>query len=158
MKNVFYYTTDIGIIGIAENGVGITNIFFSKNDDPGDLGRMNLKETTLIRDAGKQIDEYFKGERKIFELPLETKGTPFQKAAWEALLTIPYGETRSYKQMAEQVGSSKAYRAVGMANNRNPIAIVIPCHRVIGASGKLVGYGGGLHIKEYLLELESRSR
>ncbi len=158
MKSVFYYTTDIGGIGIAENGSGITDIFFDKNDDPVDLSQMKLNETPLIMEAGRQLDEYFRGLRKAFELPLEAKGTPFQKAAWEALLTIPYGETRSYKQMAEQVGSAKAYRAVGMANNRNPIAIVIPCHRVIGANGKLVGYGGGLHIKEHLLALERQYR
>jgi methylated-DNA-[protein]-cysteine S-methyltransferase len=96
------------------------------------------------------------GRRKDFNLPLEPKGTAFQKAAWDALLTIPYGETRSYGQMAAQVGNPKACRAIGLANNRNPIAIVIPCHRVIGADGKLVGYGGGLHIKVHLLALEKQ--
>lgn len=90
-------------------------------------------------------------------MKLEPEGTPFQKEVWNALLSIPYGETRSYGQIAEQVGNPKACRAVGLANNRNPIAIVIPCHRVIGADGRLVGYGGGLHIKERLLALEQRN-
>lgn len=101
--------------------------------------------------------EYLDGDRKEFDLPLGVEGTPFQKAAWDALLTIPYGETRSYKQMAELVGNPKACRAIGLANNRNPISIVIPCHRVIGANGKLVGYGGGLHIKEQLLAIEKQN-
>jgi len=93
-------------------------------------------------------------EETDFDLPLAPRGTPFQLKVWQALTTIPYGETRSYKQIAEQIGNSKACRAVGLANNRNPISIVVPCHRVIGANGKLVGYGGGLDVKKYLLELE----
>jgi methylated-DNA-[protein]-cysteine S-methyltransferase len=157
MKNVFYYDTEIGKIGIAENGAAITDIFFVREDAPNDVAQMVQKETSLIKEAEKQIREYLKGERKVFELALEPEGTAFQKAAWEALLSIPYGETRSYKQMAEQVGNPKACRAIGMANNRNPIAVVIPCHRVIGANGKLVGYGGGLHIKEQLLTLEAQN-
>ena len=100
------------------------------------------------------MSEYLKGERKEFDLPLNPKGTDFQKRVWRALCDIPYGEMRSYKQIAKAVGNSKAVRAVGMANNRNPITIVVPCHRVIGADGKLVGYGGGLEMKEFLLRLE----
>lgn len=157
MKRVFYYETEIGKIGIAENGSAITDIFFAGKEDPKDVTQMERKETPLIKEAGKQIREYFKGERKAFELKLEPEGTPFQKSVWDALLSIPYGETRSYGQIAEQVGNPKACRAVGLANNRNPIAIVIPCHRVIGADGRLVGYGGGLHIKEQLLALEQRN-
>lgn len=157
MKNVFYYETELGRIGIAENGTAITDIFFAEKEDPKDVGQMTQKETPLIKEAARQIREYLEGERKVFELKLAPEGTAFQKAAWEALLTIPYGETRSYKQMAEHVGNPKACRAIGMANNRNPIAIVIPCHRVIGADGKLVGYGGGLYIKEQLLALEQRN-
>ena len=156
MKNVFYYETEIGRVGIADNGKAITDIFFADNETPGDAAGMVQKETPLIKKAAKQIKEYLKGKRKMFDLPLASEGTPFQKAAWDALQTIPYGETRSYKQMAEQTGNVKACRAIGMANNRNPISIVIPCHRVIGANGKLVGYGGGLHIKEQLLAIEKQ--
>ena len=114
------------------------------------------QETTLIKEAHQQLSEYLKGERKSFDLPLRMKGTDFQQRVWNALLDIPYGETRSYKQIAEAIGNPKAVRAVGMANNRNPLLIVVPCHRVIGVNGKLVGYGAGIEKKEFLLRLESR--
>ena len=112
------------------------------------------QETPLIKEAHQQLSEYLKGERKSFDLPLRMKGTDFQQRVWNALLKIPYGETRSYKQIAEAIGNPKAVRAVGMANNRNPLLIVVPCHRVIGADGKLVGYGAGIEKKEFLLRLE----
>ena len=115
------------------------------------------QKTALIKEAYRQLSEYLKGERRMFDLPLNPRGTDFQKRVWRALCDIPYGETRSYKQIAEAIGNPKAVRAVGMANNRNPITIVVPCHRVIGADGKLVGYGGGLEMKEFLLRLESCS-
>ena len=111
-------------------------------------------ETPLIKEAYKQLSEYLKRERKCFDLPFNPCGTEFQRQVWKALCDIPYGETRSYKQIAEAIGNPKAVRAVGMANNRNPLLIVIPCHRVIGANGKLVGYGAGIEKKEYLLKLE----
>jgi methylated-DNA-[protein]-cysteine S-methyltransferase len=112
------------------------------------------QETPLIQEAYRQLSEYLKGERKGFDLPLLIKGTTFQQQVWKALLEIPYGETRSYKQIAVAIGNPKAVRAVGMANNRNPLLIVVPCHRVIGANGKLVGYGAGIEKKEFLLRLE----
>ena len=112
------------------------------------------QETPLIKEAYRQLSEYLKGERKGFDLPLLIKGTTFQQQVWKALLDIPYGETRSYKQIAVAIGNPKAVRAVGMANNRNPLLIVVPCHRVIGANGKLVGYGAGIEKKEFLLRLE----
>ena len=112
------------------------------------------QETPLIKEAYRQLSEYLKGERKGFDLPLLIKGTTFQQQVWKALLEIPYGETRSYKQIAVAIGNPKAVRAVGMANNRNPLLIVVPCHRVIGANGKLVGYGAGIEKKEFLLRLE----
>lgn len=151
MKNTFLYDTQIGKIGIVDNGNSIVELYFVK-----DLGAEvpTIKETPLIKEAARQLQEYFVGHRKEFNLPLDPKGTQFQKDVWKALETIPYGQTRSYKEIAEQVGSPKAYRAVGMSNNKNPISIIIPCHRVIGANGKMVGYGGGLDIKEYLLNLE----
>jgi methylated-DNA-[protein]-cysteine S-methyltransferase len=101
-----------------------------------------------------QLEEYFAGKRTEFDLPIDLYGTPFQKAVWMELTRIPYGETRSYKEIALAIGAAKAVRAIGGANNRNPIPIIIPCHRVIGSNGALVGYGGGLPIKEYLLGLE----
>ena len=115
------------------------------------------QETPLVKEACRQLSEYLKGERNTFDLPLNPKGTDFQKCVWRALCDIPYGETRTYKQIAEAIGNPKAVRAVGMANNRNPITIIVPCHRVIGANGKLVGYGGGLEMKEFLLRLEKVS-
>jgi len=117
-----------------------------------------LRETPLLKRAGKQLMEYLAGERKEFDLPLALEGTEFQQAVWKALLSIPYGQTRSYSQIAASIGNPKACRAVGMANNRNPVAIIVPCHRVIGADGRLVGYGSGLDIKEKLLNLEKRFR
>ena len=111
-------------------------------------------ETPVIKEAFRLLSEYFSGNRKTFNLPLLLKGTDFQKQVWQALLKIPFGETRSYKQIAEAIGNPKAVRAVGMANNKNPLLIVVPCHRVIGANGKLVGYAVGLDKKEYLLRLE----
>lgn len=110
--------------------------------------------TELLLKAEQELLEYFAGKRKEFDLPLHLEGTPFQLKVWNALLTIPYGETRSYKEIAESIGNEKACRAVGMANNRNSVMILVPCHRVIGADGGLVGYGGGLPLKEKLLELE----
>jgi methylated-DNA-[protein]-cysteine S-methyltransferase len=104
--------------------------------------------------AAAQLEEYFAGARTEFDLDLELEGTPFQRQVWAALRTIPYGETRSYGEIAEQIGKPGAFRAVGLANGRNPIGIIVPCHRVIGASGSLAGYGGGLDRKQLLLELE----
>lgn len=106
----------------------------------------------------RELDEYFQGKRKTFDIPLRTHGTPFQEKVWAALRAIPYGEVRSYKEVAEAIGHPKAYRAVGMANNANPIFIIVPCHRVIGSDGSLTGYGGGLPMKKALLSLERGNR
>lgn len=153
MKYIYYYNFPIGQLGIAEDGNGITDIFF-KREDRDLKDSLEECETELIQKAKQQLDEYFAGTRREFSLPLSLKGTEFQIKDWEALCTIPYGETRSYKEIAIQIGNSKACRAVGLANNRNPVLIVVPCHRVIGHNGKLVGYGGGLDVKEKLLNLE----
>lgn len=125
------------------------------------LGRTDVTEksgtkTALTNLAYAQIMEYFEGKRRIFTFPYELRGTEFQKKVWQTLCDIPYGETRTYKEIAVAVGNPKACRAVGMANNKNPIAIAVPCHRVIGADGKLVGYAGGLDMKEALLALEQK--
>lgn len=111
-------------------------------------------ETPVLHEARRQLAEYFDGTRREFDLPLHTSGTAFQELCWVALRRIPYGETRSYGQQAQLIGHPKAVRAVGGANHRNPISILIPCHRVIGASGALTGYGGGLDMKEWLLRHE----
>ena len=153
MRNTFLYDTKIGRVGIVDNGHSIIELYFAKDVEAQNIEQ---KETPLLKEAAKQLEEYFAGERKSFDIPLYPEGTVFQKKVWAALETIPYGETWSYKQVAQKVDSPKAYRAVGMANNKNPISILIPCHRVIGANGKLVGYGGGLEIKEYLLKLEQQ--
>lgn len=112
------------------------------------------RETPVICQAHQELEEYFAGKRQRFSVPFSAKGTPFQEKVWKALLTIPYGETRTYGQIAAQIGKPAASRAVGMANHMNPISILIPCHRVVGANGALTGYGGGLDLKEYLLGLE----
>lgn len=152
MKNVFFYNTVIGRIGIAENGTAITDVFFHETDKPE---KSAIRETDLTKKAIAQLTEYLTSKRTKFELPIHIdKGTEFQRKVWGALKRIPYGETRSYRDIAEEIGCPKAYRAVGMANNRNPISIIIPCHRVIGVNGKLVGYGGGIDIKKKLLTLE----
>lgn len=117
----------------------------------------HTNETTAFSEMViQQLDEYFSGERKTFTIPLSAKGTSFQHLVWDALCTIPYGETRSYGEIAKQIGNPKASRAVGMANHNNPIGIIVPCHRVIGANGTLTGYAGGLDMKQYLLELEQQ--
>ena len=113
-----------------------------------------LQTTELLSMATIQLDEYFKGKRTTFSLPFKLTGTPFQLAVWKELQNIPYGQTTSYKEIAQKINKPKACRAVGMANNKNPLPIIIPCHRVIGSNGKLIGYAGGLKLKNYLLELE----
>ncbi|MGI6615375.1 MAG: methylated-DNA--[protein]-cysteine S-methyltransferase [Dethiobacteria bacterium] len=152
-RSLFFYNSPLGRIAIAENSEAITHLYF--NREPGFPGAVP-RETALLKEAALQLEQYFAGRRKTFELPLAPEGTAFQLKVWQALQEIPYGQTRSYGQIARAVGNEKAARAVGMANNQNPISIIIPCHRVIGADGKLVGYGGGLERKACLLELERR--
>jgi methylated-DNA-[protein]-cysteine S-methyltransferase len=154
MSNVFYYETKLGRIGIAESDGRITHLFFNGEHFPEKVHMIN--ETPVLDEAGRQLREYFDGTRRDFDLPLAPAGTAFMQKVWKALQDIPYGETRSYKEIAAAAGNVKACRAVGMANNRNPISIFIPCHRVIGANGDLVGYGGGLDKKVFLLELEKK--
>jgi methylated-DNA-[protein]-cysteine S-methyltransferase len=111
----------------------------------------------VLIEAERQLDEYFRGRRRTFALRLDVAGTPFQRKVWNALLTIPFGETRSYMEIARQIGHPRAVRAVGAANGRNPVSIVTPCHRVVGATGRLTGFAGGLDVKAYLLNLEGLS-
>ena len=155
MKSVFFYDYPLCKLGIAEEDGAICNVFFGKGKVPAGFEKT---ETPLIKKAAAQLAEYFNGKRKAFNLPLAPKGTDFQVAVWKALQTIPYGETCSYGELAALIKNPKACRAVGMANNRNPIVIIIPCHRVIGHDGSLTGYGGGLPLKHQLLELEQGAK
>lgn len=151
MKKIFYYEMTIGKIKIVEyeNSIVELAISMDRSED-----HVEVVETDLIKKTAKQLREYLEGNRKVFSVPMNPIGTTFQKKVWNILQRIPYGETWSYKQVAEAIGNPKACRAVGMANNKNPIMIMIPCHRVIGTNGKLIGYAGGLGVKEVLLGLE----
>lgn len=148
--------TPIGPLTISATKKAVTAIRFGTQVPEGSTPCTGAEATPLLRKAAEEIGDYFAGSRRKFTLPLAPEGTPFQQKVWEALRTIPYGETRTYKQIAIQIGHNQSFRAVGMASNRNPIAIVVPCHRVIGYDGKLTGYAGGLDIKGRLLELEKR--
>jgi methylated-DNA-[protein]-cysteine S-methyltransferase len=158
MKKIWFYEYKTGSLskllnlGIAEENGAIYRVLFGGKYKPDGFEK---QETSLIKEAAKQLDEYFNKKRKVFNLPLTLHGTDFQKKVWNELLNIPYGKTCSYGELAAITGNSKASRAVGMANNRNPIVIIIPCHRVIGHDGSLTGYAGGLELKRELLELES---
>lgn len=147
------YDTAIGKMTIASDGKAITAVAFGARPGLAPAGRTELTDR-----AFSELEEYLAGKRRDFSVPLSPRGTAFQRRVWDALRAIPYGETRSYKQIAESVGSPAACRAVGLANNRNPIAVLIPCHRVIGSDGSLVGYGGGLELKRRLLGLERERR
>lgn len=148
------HQTPVGAIVIVENGSAVTHLFFSRVAPPE---HVEWGETPLLRQTAAQLDEYFLGSRRAFDIPLSPQGTEFEQIVWKALQTIPYGETRSYGEIARQIGRPSACRAVGQANHRNPISIIIPCHRVIGANGKLTGYASGLTAKQHLLELEQGS-
>lgn len=151
--NYLIYQSPIGAYLI---GADDTNILAIDRIDEAET--IIEKETPLLRVAKQQLTEYFAGQRTVFDLPIKTAGTAFQQQVWQSLKAIPYGETRSYKEIATAIDNPKAVRAVGGANNKNPISIVIPCHRVIGSSGQLVGYGGGLDAKVFLLALESQNK
>lgn len=154
MEKIYYYdNTPVGKLCIGEKDGAITRVTW--NHIPKDF---ILEETDLIRKCKIQLEEFFEGKRKTFDLPLAPKGTVFQQKVWNALREIPYGETCSYKDIAVAVDSPKGFRAVGMANNKNPIAIIVPCHRVVGANGKMVGYASGVDNKVFLLELEKKCK
>lgn len=146
----FTMQSPIGLLTIEETDGAITALRFGGET-------VSPPPTPLLQRAAQQLTEYFAARRRRFALPLRPQGTAFQQAAWSALCDIPYGQTRTYAQQAAAIGNPKACRAVGMANHRNPLPLFIPCHRVIGAGGKLTGYAGGLAIKRFLLELEQAS-
>jgi methylated-DNA-[protein]-cysteine S-methyltransferase len=144
------YPSPLGPLRILGLTSAVLEVKFCKNEIPS----IDDSVPKVLLVCQSQLDEYFRGKRKVFDLKLEHRGTAFQKRVWRQLLRIPYGETRSYKDIARGVGNSPAVRAVGMANARNPISIIIPCHRVIGIKGDLVGYGGELWRKQWLLDHE----
>ena len=148
----------IGKLKLVASDEGLVAILW-ENDRPRRVRLADLVENPahpMLLRSEKELNEYFSHKRKAFTVPLDMRGTYFQKQVWEALLGIPFGETRTYGQLANQLGNPKATRAVGAANGRNPIAIIVPCHRVIGFSGKLTGFAGGLDAKDHLLKLEGR--
>lgn len=158
---MFYkiYDFEIGKLAICEENqkIVMVNIIKTKENADEIIKSSIQKETELIKNAKKQLDEYFAGKQKNFDIPIELNGTDFQIKVWKELLKIPYGETCTYLDIAKRVGNPNASRAVGMANNKNKIMIIVPCHRVIGSNKKLVGYAGGLDIKEKLLKLEKEN-
>ena len=149
-------SSPVGILKLVAHDHALVAVLW-ENENPKRVRLAELiKNNThpVLLETAKQLTEYFQGKRTQFDLPLDFAGTEFQQKVWQALLTIPFGETRSYKQIAEQIGNVKAVRAVGAANGKNPISIIAPCHRVVGANGKLVGFAGGLENKEILLKIE----
>ena len=146
----FGYQTPIGKIFISADNDYICGISLSRPD-------CEEKETPLIKKAFSQLSQYFYGKRKSFDLPLKFNGTEFQKKVWNELLKIPYGKTTTYKEIAKAAGNEKACRAAGLANNKNKIMIVVPCHRVIGSNGNLTGYAFGISVKKQLLDFEARN-
>lgn len=152
-KESFYGTTmdsPVGRLTLLASTVGLVGIYFENRFE----GLWEKEDCEILRLTQAQLEAYFEGSRHEFDLPLDLRGTEFQKQVWQALATIPFGHTCSYRELAEQVGRPKASRAIGLANGSNPISIVLPCHRVIGSNGKLVGYGGGLDRKLKLLQFE----
>jgi methylated-DNA-[protein]-cysteine S-methyltransferase len=147
-----YHNSPVGLLEITADETAVTGIYFADTD------RKRDEENTsrMLKECIKQLTEYFSGKRKVFEIKVNPAGTSFQKSIWNELLKIPYGETVSYSEIAERIGNPKSVRAVGLANGSNPVSIIIPCHRVIGKNGSLVGYGGGIENKRYLLELEKK--
>jgi methylated-DNA-[protein]-cysteine S-methyltransferase len=155
-----FIDSPIGKLKLIASNAGLVAILW-ENDNPRRVRLVELTEQAnhpMLLRAEKELTEYFDGKRDAFTVPLDMRGTPFQKQVWEALLAIPFGETRTYGQLANQLGNPNATRAVGAANGRNPLAIFVPCHRVIGYSGKLTGFAGGLDAKAHLLRLEAQDQ
>ena len=156
-----YFTvmpTAIGALTLTGDGEALTGLYMEDHRHRPPVDPRAVRAVGPLAEARKQVGEYLAGERTTFDLPLRAGGTPFQREVWQALTEIPYGETITYGELARRIGRPDACRAVGLANGRNPISIVVPCHRVIGASGTLTGYGGGLARKRFLLELEAGAR
>lgn len=146
------HDTPVGPLTLQSNGEALTGVEFDRPKHP--LAPRPRGEDRVLAQARRELDRYFAGKLKLFSTPLAPAGTPFQQRVWMALRKIPYGATRTYGQQAVAIGSPKAFRAVGLANGKNPISIIVPCHRVIGADGSLTGFGGGVGRKQFLLDLE----
>ena len=151
-KSFLVYASPIGEIRLHFEGACLTGLYFTDEN----VNHSHTPHTAAQADCARQLDEYFAGTRRTFTLDMRLEGTAFRRRAWQALCDIPYGQTRSYKAQADAIGNPKAVRAIGGANHHNPISIIVPCHRVIGANGLLTGYGGGLWRKEWLLEHEKK--
>jgi methylated-DNA-[protein]-cysteine S-methyltransferase len=151
-----WYESPVGPLLLAGSQAALRHVSFSAGKHGVTIEPQWTEDRNIFAEAIRQLTEYFAGERKTFRLELDPSGTEFQRSVWRELREIPYGETISYKQLAERISKPKAVRAVGAANGANPIPIIIPCHRVIGHDGSLTGFGGGLPLKKRLLELESR--
>lgn len=154
MTQYILLDSPLGDILVARSERGLTHINFQRSDSPLPIQPAWTRNDNAFEDIAMQLSEYFAGNRQTFDLPLDPVGTDFQQGVWRALIEIPFGETWTYGEIAQHLGQPTASRAVGAANGRNPLPIVIPCHRVIGSNGKLTGYRGGVKFKEALLELE----
>ena len=154
METIHYYQSPVGCLKLIATDNALTALHFVRKTS--ERAETKMPAHAIIQQTCNQLDEYFAGRRKTFELPLNLAGTPFQQKVWKALQQIPYGETISYAQLAQSVGNPKACRAVGSANGKNPLAIIVPCHRVINADGKLGGYASGLEKKKQLLDWEQK--
>ncbi len=155
MKTYFTeFASPLGTLQLRGTEAALTGVFMENHRHVLPPSAEALRDGAPLREARRQLEEYFSGERHVFSLALKMEGTDFQQRVWEALRAIQFGETISYGELARRIGHPRAVRAVGLANGRNPISIVVPCHRVIGANGKLTGYGGGMERKQFLLTLE----
>jgi len=154
------YKSEIGKIYLVSDGKSLNGLYFESlwKELASDFKTSNLIDSGILHEATKQLDEYFAGKRKVFKLPIYVEGTIFQKKVWNVLKSIPYGQSKTYKEQAILVGSPSSARAVGTANGKNPISIIIPCHRIVGSNGSLTGYSGGIEIKKYLLEMEQKAK
>lgn len=155
MANRFtYYDSPLGTVTLQANEQGLLGVWFETHTTkPEDLG-IQEDSFPIFQSVKEQLERYFAGDAVQFDVPIAAKGTPFQQSVWHVLTTIPYGETWSYAQLADAIGNPKAVRAVGLANGKNPVSVIVPCHRVIGKNGKLTGYAGGIERKQRLLTIE----
>ncbi len=160
MTSYTQFDSPLGRMLVTASPAAITGVYFDRQKHFPDIARDWVRDgsSPLLTQARRELSEYFSGTRTAFDLPVEPGGTPFQRRVWQALRTIPFGETRTYRALAERLGAPEASRAVGAAVGRNPLSVVVPCHRVIGANGSLTGYAGGLDRKRALLKLEGETR
>lgn len=157
MINTYTFKSPVGFLKISEENDRLIGLSLQQENADAALLQKSARHSELLYEAYKQITEYFAGKRKKFELPIHGKGTAFQQRVWEELQKIPYGETRSYEDIAVAIGNPKAVRAVGQANHNNPLLLIVPCHRVIHKNGDITGFGCGTEVKKYLLDLEKEN-